>query len=111
MQEKCITELRSFIEVYMRPMMELVSQQQEGICQRYQEEFGRVVPEDIMEDEFSLFDLYKSHVSKQPDTSELDKIRDENKELKLKVEVKDNEVKAILLAQTMLLGEAKNMEA
>ena len=72
MQERTITELRSFIESYMRPMMALVAKEKEDICHKYKEEFGKVVPDDVMEDVFSLFDLYNSNVSKAPNTTEMD---------------------------------------
>ena len=53
-------------------MMALVAKEKEDICHKYKEEFGKVVPDDVMEDVFSLFDLYNSNVSKAPNTTEMD---------------------------------------
>ena len=94
----------------MRPIMALVAKEKENICQQYKEEFGKIVPEEVKECVFAVFDLYESNVSKAPITKEMDKYRNQIQDLQEQVIVREHEINTILSAQDLLLSEAKNME-
>ena len=60
--ENIIYELRGFIVMYLYPMIDIVVQETDGVCQTYKEERGEFLPQDIEDDPFDIFQLYTSCV-------------------------------------------------
>ena len=85
-QEYIITELRTFIETILPPMFEIIYTQREGICQKYEVEFGQAIPEEYKQDDDKIFDLYVSGCTTDPPRSQLVAYRSEITNLKYQVE-------------------------
>ena len=93
-QEKIINELRTFIEIFLCEMLDLVEQEQAGVGQRYLQEVGEVLPDTIEKDPFALFTLYKSQVSRENRNTVVEDLQEELDFLKEQLQFKEEELVA-----------------
>ena len=97
-QEQIVNELRTFIEVYLFEMLDFVEREQAGVCQKYLQEVGQVLPEQLEQDPFAIFTLYKSSVSSRKRNGATDDLREEIEFLQEQLRYKDQELQALHLA-------------
>ena len=102
--------MRTFIQHHIKQVIELNRKQYEGICQKYLEEKGCVIPDDLKSDPFAIFDLYVSGITYKPPTNKIQELKREIEELNEKVAIKQFEIDNILSAQDVILADTRNME-